>query len=217
MRTLGAHSETLTSNDTLTPEAISRATTLTTFWSAPEDDPAQHPDHGTVTWLIAEYERSDWYAGLAGSSKKQGDRALRIISSALGTAKVAHIQRRHVRAFHNRCLDEWSRHKANKLIQWLRRVLAYGVEIGLIEHNPARHMALRHNPPRRVRWTPEEVEAVKATALEAGRPEIALLVQLGYDTSQRLGDILSAKWSQIDHDGCMTFTQRKTGAEVCIP
>ncbi len=98
----------------------------------------------------------------------------------------------------------------------LRRLLNYSIEVGLRDVNPAAKMNLRHAPPRRVTWTNDEVQAFKAKAIEMGHPAWALAVQLGYDTAQRLSDVLAATWNDIDGDG-MTFRQTKTGATVWVP
>lgn len=111
---------------------------------------------------------------------------------------------------------KYSRPKANKLIKWLRRILTLAVELGERHDNPALALGLKRNAGRTQAWAVEEVETVKEVAVQNSHRAVALTVQLCYDTSQRLSDILSAKWSQFDGEG-LSFTQAKTGARVWVP
>ena len=213
MRRAGIHSEPLDRN---LAKAIERAQYLNAQWDAEKIGKPSNPSRqGTVEWLAKEFEKSDWYRVLGERTMDEADRHIKVVTSALGRVAVAAITRRHCRKFHNKLAAAKSRANANKSVKWLRRLMSYAVEIGLRETNPAASMQLRSNPPRRVRWTPPEIEAFKTTAIKAGRRSWALAVQLGYDSSQRLGDILSLTWHQFDGEG-LIFRQAKTGEEVWI-
>jgi len=144
------------------------------------------------------------------------DRHIAIIVSALGKVPAGAISRRHARKFHNKLAEAKGRSNANRSIKWLRRLMSYAVELGLCEHNPAAKMNLKASKPRRVRWTVEEIELFKATAIAMGRRAWALAVQLAYDTSQRQADILALQWHAFDGEG-LAFRQDKTDAEVWVP
>jgi site-specific recombinase XerD len=170
----------------------------------------------TVAWLIRKYERSDWYGVLTDRTKDEVDRHLARITEAIGTVDAAAIKRPHCRRIHNHLVETHSRDNANRTIKWLRRLYQYAIEIGVVEVNPAREMELKHSRGRRVRWTPEEVEAYIEKADELGHPAWALAAMIGYDTSQRLADVFATRWNQYDGEG-LTFVQQKTGEEVWVP
>ena len=215
-RNLGAVAETLTEDTELSDEAITRSRRLTRWWTDLREEKATLVERGSVVWLIQEYQRSAWYRELGRRTIEEVGHALTIIEQALGDMPVAKIERKHIRKFHNGAITKWSRHKANRLVKWLRRLLNYAIELGELTDNPALNMGLRHNRPRRIRWTSNEVEAIKSAALKIDHRPLALTVQLGYDTSQRLGDIQALRWNQFDGEG-LTFLQGKTGAEVWVP
>lgn len=196
--------------------AIERAEYLNAQWDSEKVGKPSNPSRqGTVQWLANEFEKSDWYRVLSDRTKDEADRHIKVVVSALGRVHVGQITRRHCRKFHNKLAEAKGRSNANRSVKWLRRLMSYAIEIGLRETNPAASMQLKSNPPRRVRWTPAEIEIFKATAITEGRRSWALAVQLGYDTAQRLGDILSLTWHQFDGEG-LTFRQAKTDEEVWI-
>ena len=171
---------------------------------------------GSIAWLIDEYGESDWYDRLSAKTTEEVDLALGLVRDALGNMPVAAVRRKHVRKFHNGLLRKASRSKANKTVKWLRRLLRYAIELDVRENNPADAMDLQANPGRRIRWTVDEIAAVRDAAMAIGHRPLAMAIHLGYDTAQRLGDILALRWDQYDGEG-LTFVQAKTGKEVWMP
>ena len=198
--------------------ALTRADYLNTQWDAARSGISSNPlCEGSISWLIREYENSDWYAVLRPRTKEEVDQFTAIIAaSPLGKAHVAQVTRRHCRQFHSKLLEDRGRSHANKAIKWLRRLMEFAVDLDLRDTNPASRMQLRHGKPRRVVWKPEEVEAFKAQAVKMDRRNWALAVQLAYDTAQRLGDILGFTWHEFDGEG-FTVKQDKTGVEIFCP
>ena len=171
---------------------------------------------GTVKWLACEYKKSGWFTELAPRTREEGDRHITRIVDALGKVHVATLRRRHIRRFHEKLKAARSTIQANEALKWLRRMLSYAVEIELRTDNPALRMELHHAPPRKVCWTPEQIELFKATAIELNRRAWALTVQLGYDTSADLSDILKWTWHDFDGEG-ITYTRSKTGVDLWAP
>ena len=171
---------------------------------------------GTVKWLIREYKCSDWFTRLAPRTREEGDRHIARIDAALGRVHVATLRRRNIRRFHEKLMSARGRWQANEGAKWLRRMLSYAVELELRKDNPALRLELKHARPRRIVWTPEQVEVFKATAIDMGRRYWALAVQLGYDTAADLGDILKLTWNDFDGEG-IAFRRSKTDAGLWVP
>ena len=214
MRRAGIFSEPLGRN---LVKAIERTEFLNAQWDAARAGGTSNAvAPGTVNWLIRDFQNSEWYRVLKQVTQVEADYHLAIIVNAPLAKFPAHaITRRHCRQFHNKLVQAKGRPSANKSMKWLRRLMSYAVEIGLRETNPALRMGLKHNPPREQTWTIDEIEAFKHTAIEDGKRAWALAVHLGYDTSQRLSDILGLTWNDFDAEG-LYFRQRKTGAKIYI-
>lgn len=218
MRELRATAETITEGDLLTGAAIDRSRALTEFYEAmrAETTDGQSVTPGSVSWLIKSYEQSTWYAALASRTRENVDRSLMEIESALGLYPAAALDRARCREFYETACNKWSPETGRTMATWLRRLLSWSVEIGLRTENPANGMELKSARPRRMRWHPDEVDAVIAKAIELDEPQVALAVSLGYDTAARIGDLITALWSQYDGEG-MTFVQSKTDVEIWVP
>jgi hypothetical protein len=198
--------------------AVSRSRELNETWQAfRKDEGPQGPDRGTLEWLVAEYEDSDWYKDLRDKTRLEYDWAIRQIkASPMARHPVASIKRPTVRKLHKIFSDAKSRSQANKVIKVLRRLLSYAIEMELIESNPAMKLGLKHNQGRKQTWQPEQVQAFIDKAMEMERGAWGLAVSIGYGSSQRLSDILGAHPRQFDGEG-MDWTQSKTGEEVWTP
>ena len=196
-------------------KAIEQAVPWLEMWDAIKRGEKSN-DHGTIKWLVGKFERSDWYLSLGDRTKENADLHLARITEGLGRYWVHTFRRAHCRAFHDKLVATKGRNAANDGIKWLRRLLNYGIEIEVAVWNPAANMNIRQAAPRRERWTPEEIEAFKAKAIELRYPLWALAVQLAYDTSQRQADILAVMWSAFDGEG-LSFRQEKTGIDVWVP
>ena len=171
---------------------------------------------GTVKWLIREYKCSDWFTRLAPRTREEGDRHIARIDAALGRVHVATLRRRNIRRFHEKLMSARGRWQANEGAKWLRRMLSYAVELELRHDNPALRLELKHARPRRIVWTPEQVEIFRAKAIDMGRHSWALTVQLGYETSFDLSDILALTWNDFDGEGLYN-RRSKTDVPLWVP
>lgn len=213
MRKAGIHSEPL---GNVLHKAVARAEELNAEWDSIRTGEASGPSTVTVERLIKMYEQSSWYQELAPKTVLEVDQAAKLIKAGLGQYAVKAVRRSHVLKFHDKIYNARSLPLANKAVKWLRRMMQFAVAREIRPDNPALKLELPKLPPRRQRWTPEEVQAVINKAIEMELPGWARAIAIAYDTSQRLSDILSATWTQFDGEGIM-FKQAKTGAELWVP
>lgn len=191
-------------------QAFAQAQEILAAWDAHRlglDEPTYMP--GTFRWIIKEFERSSWYGDLTERTREETDRHLGIINGEWGKVRVASIERKHCRQLHDRRTEAAGRDHANRTIKWLRRLLHYAMELGVIRSNPASNMGLKQSRGRRVRWTRAEVDSFVKTANKLGYPSWGLAIRIAYETSQRPGDVLKLTWHDYDGEG-FTFRPGKT-------
>lgn len=102
----------------------------------------------------------------------------------------------------------------------LSQVLAHAALMGLREgHNPVDNVRGLSTPGRRRIVTDDEIEAIKAAAVQtrqhAGGLALVKMIDLALITGQRIGDLISMRWQDVTADGLM-IEQSKTGARMCI-
>lgn len=195
--------------------AVQRCETLNREWDAMQKglpaEPRQAP--GSWQWLIKQYEASDWYPTNARTLETQRLGINVILASPLAKSPVARCGRKDVRNLIARLRSEKSEEHVRKVVKVLRRVLYYAIELELIKTNPAARLGIKGNKPRRQQWQPAQVRAFVEKAIEMDMPGWALGVMLGYDTTQRLGDILRVQHGHFDGEG-ITVQQGKTDKAV---
>lgn len=198
--------------------AAARAQELNEQWDRDRTAPKSvKPPHGSLAWLYGEYQASSWYSDVSTAYQYDVERAARLIlSSPLGRQEVGAIRRSDCRRLYEAVLAATSREPANKCIKVLRRIFNYGIELELIQTNPAAGMGLKQNPPRKIVWEPEWVDQFIAKAVEMNKPGWAIAVAIGYDTSQRLRQVISALHGQFDGEG-ISFPAVKGGKAVWAP
>lgn len=77
----------------------------------------------------------------------------------------------------------------------------------------AAKMELKHNEPRRIRWTNEAVDAYINKAIEIGERPWAVAVAILYDTGQRPAQVFKATWTDSDGEG-LSFAAVKRGRAI---
>jgi hypothetical protein len=198
--------------------AVIRARELNQAWKnyRKNDGPAG-PARNTLAWVIKQYEDDDWYKDLRDKTKLEYDWGIRqILKAPMAKHQIDIITRKSVRTLHKKYTASLSRGQANKIVKVLRRLLSFAIEMEIIENNPALDLKLKHSKGRRQRWDREHIPLFVEKAIEMDRGAWALAVKIGYDSSQRLGDILSAHPRQFDGEG-IDWTQSKTDEDVWTP
>lgn len=172
---------------------------------------------GTLPWLIRLYRSDQRYTGLAAKTQRGYEQCLAVIeawSERAGHPPLATLQRKSVKAFYRSMSATPA--KAGAVLRVLRLLLAFAVDEGEIERNPAEKMRLKTLPPRRQVWTADQIATFVAAANANGRSSIALAVLLAAGLGQHEGDILVMGWSQYD-GATVHLRQRKTGTLIAVP
>lgn len=176
---------------------------------------------GDFNWLCKEFQADPvWYWKKSPGTRDDIDRAFERICAIIGAGKVRSFNRRQGRALYNKFHAKFTVSASEKAMKWMRRLLAYAVEIGVRDDIPIDRMTVEHNDPRSALWTPEEVQKVIQAALYGGKADsgniipprrsIALATAIAYDTSMPQGDIRALTWDQWDGQG-FTVIQKRSG------
>jgi integrase len=213
--------------------AIKRVQELNAQWDkergAAPPEPAYNTKAGTVEWLVERFQMDPtWYKARADRTREQIEWAFKRITAVFGKIRVHDIQRKHLRAYYNDMRINGSITKVEKVMKWFHRLLKYAVEIGMIEYNPGARMKIESPQHRSTTWTPDEIEAVIATALAEAvapsgnripaRPSIALAVAIAYDTSLPLQDVLALTWKSYDGQDLNVVQKKNRGnRRLCLP
>jgi integrase len=171
---------------------------------------------GTLLALLNSYQSSAEFQALSEYTRRDYLKHIKAIEAEFADFPLTALSDKRTRgeflAWRDR-LAERSRRQADYAIAVLARVLAWGVDRGLIDANPAARATKLYRSKRIDRvWTPDDEEAFLAKAPEHLR--LALILALW--TGQRQGDLLRLPWSAYDGQR-IRLTQRKTRARVSIP
>lgn len=92
-------------------------------------------------------------------------------------------------------------------------------ELELISRNPMRSVKKMQSSPRKVMWTTNQVRLFLDTAYgEYKWRSIGLIVHMAYEFAQRVGDMRSLRWDNINFDERrLDLEQSKKRAEVHLP
>lgn len=178
-----------------------------------KQEPAS-PLPGSVAAVIRDYLDGLDTSPLAAATKAGYRQTLAKIEDAWGAEPAAAINRQHLRKMVKGFADRPRQGK--EYVKLWSIVLGHAVEIGLRADNPALGMRVKGAAARQSLWMPEQVEAVCAAAVRAGRASIALAVRLAYETTQRQTDVLKMAWAALDGD-VIRVRQSKTGSLVAVP
>jgi integrase len=163
--------------------------------------------------LIRLYQRSEKRSRLAPRTQADYQKVLTWAEGKLGPLPPAKMQRKDV----IRARDANARAKrfANYIVQVLRVLLEFAIDLGWREDNPAKGVeALRYEKTARQPWPVDLVEAFRAAAPLGTRPRT--IFELGIGTGQRPSDLVKMRWDDLK-DGGIHVRQGKTGARLWLP
>lgn len=164
----------------------------------------------TVKGLIQQYQTVRWET-LAPNTRKSYSRHFAYFVDKMGNIDPKTIRPVHVVEMRNALVDKPT--DATRKIGALSSLLAFGVEIGWLDVNPAKGIkGLPGTRARREPWPVEKIAAFRETA----DPRSLLIFEMLLGTGQRIGDVLAMRWADTDDDGIFV-RQQKTGAALYIP
>ena len=125
------------------------------------------------------------------------------ILPAFGTRKAEGIQRADVRELLRRIVDRDAPVKANRTLALTRKMYNWAVSEDLVAANPCLGISAPGKETPRDRVLSEaELRALFAGLADAPMsPAVRLVLRLLVLTAQRCGEILGARWSEVDLDG----------------
>ena len=173
------------------------------------------PSKTTFRALIEAYRKSPEWARLARNTRISYERGMDYILTHAGNVDVRTFRRRHAIDMRNALASTPT--TANRRIGFLSTLLKWGVNADFCTVNVAAEIpALEATGRTRGPWPQDMVEAFRARA--TGRT--ALLFDLLTETGQRINDVLSMRWSDLDGDGISVTpqkTKRKKPEPIYIP
>ena len=174
--------------------------------------------------IVEFYLHSDNFARLSGKSQKeyesQLDKALatHVEGKPLGDYKARTLKAKHT----NLAYQEWLKtgiHQANYRKATLSAAWRYCMRLDVMETDPVSLVKTVATKPRKVKWTRDQVEQFMTTAYSDFKwRSIGLIVHMAYEWAQRVGDMRTLTWDELDLDAQrIDLTQSKRGADVHLP
>ena len=174
--------------------------------------------------IVEFYLHSDNYLRLSGKSQKeyatQLEKALSttVEGKPLGDYKARTLKARHT----NLAYQEWLKtgtHTANYRKATLSAAWRYCMRLDIMETDPVSLVKTVATKPRKVKWTRDQVSQFMATAYSDFKwRSIGLIVHMSYEWAQRVGDMRTLTWDELDLDAQrIDLTQSKRGADVHLP
>jgi len=136
--------------------------------------------------------------------------------ATFGTFKAKTVTATQADRLYTQIQKDYSDHRASHVIKVLRKVYNVSFRHDKVKANPFASMNIPELPCRTVLWTPEQVMKVIETADRLGYPSLGTITLLTYDLCARPGDMRQLQWDSY-HNGMFTYTQEKTGTEMCVP
>lgn len=175
---------------------------------------------GTLPDVIAKYRVSYSYTDLRPTTSRNYDYYIQAIEAWSEEMEHPHVSELTVPVLARYLNSIPSHDKQRRMRTVLKVLLRTAVLEGYIPINPVNEdLKLRKRKVERrkiVLWTDEEVDRFIAKADAMGLSSMGTAVLIGYETSQRQGDVLSLEKPRDYDGGRFVVQQSKTGKEVRI-
>ena len=176
---------------------------------------------GTLPDVIAKYRASYFYTDLRRTTSRNYDYYIQAIEAWSLEMEHPHVSELTVPILAKYLNSIPSHDKQRRMRTVFKVLLRTAVLEGYIPINPVNEdLKLRKPKVERrkiVLWTDEEVDRFIAKADAMGWSSMGTAVLIGYETSQRQGDVLSLEKPRDYDGGRFVVQQSKTGKEVRIP
>jgi integrase len=118
--------------------------------------------------------------------------------------------------------DQWAERGisfANHTQAVASKFFNYAIQRGYADSNPFRNLSKKPYKPRKVVWTRGDINLFLQTAYSQFKwRSIGLIVQMSFEWCQRLGDMRTLKWGNLDLDsGVLYLEQSKRRSRVELP
>jgi len=180
----------------------------------------------TVGYLVRVFEASSKFAQYVYRSQKDYSAHYRNIEvekfdgkTMFGHMKIKKITRQFAYSVYEQCIAKHGVDSANKMMSTMQAAFRYGTQkIPAITFNPFSQLGIHKTPPRRQRWTDQQLTSFIKMADEMGYPAIGRCALMCMELMQRPGDMLSLTWSAFqENEGVLYIRQSKRGVEVWVP
>lgn len=175
--------------------------------------------------IIEFYLHSNAFKRLSGKSQYEYERLLKSVAGTKIKNKVlGNIQVEDITAgILNQAYEQWLEAHGIRQANYHKQVLSvawrYAMSMDIMINNPVSLIRTQTSKPRRVRWTREQVYTFLETAYNVWEwRSTGLMVHMAYEWGQRVGDMRTLTWSDLDLEECtLHLTQSKRNAEVHLP
>ena len=178
-----------------------------------------------VKKLVHFYEHSPKFLALKPKTQYDYSRHLENVcattvegNQTLGGMRICDVKVRHISNAYEKWLAVGIR-TANYRKAALSAAWRYAIQKEVTAYNPIALVDTQSSKPRRVKWTRDQVMAFLDVAYsDWDYRSIGLIVHMAYDWAQRIGDMRTLRWDNIDFDAQrMDLTQSKRNADVHLP
>ena len=172
----------------------------------------------SINDLVQLYYRSNDFDMLRDTTKNDYKYFLGVVSASVGNEKFTGFTSRKAKWAY----EEWVRRGvsfANHVATCASRVFNYAVEMEYAIQNPFTSIKRKPEIKRKVVWKHEDVlKFLDVAYADFTTRNIGLIIQMTYEWCQRIGDMRTLEWEDIDFDDkVLTLEQSKRRAEVFLP
>ncbi|MEP3429457.1 MAG: integrase [Roseibium sp.] len=175
--------------------------------------PRSRHSQNTLGWLFDMYERSAKFAALSEGTRRARSNIIKAIIAKNGKVHLGEITEKAIRK--GREKRSATPEAANNFLKTMKAALAWGVDSGLIDHDPARNV--KKIPTKTdgfVPWTEEDIAAFEATHPLGTMARLALDIILCTSFRRKDGHLLG---KQHVRDGVIRYRTSKQGVWVELP
>jgi integrase len=142
---------------------------------------------------------------------------------AIGRLKITDVKRTHILAVCNAIKDRGGKGvSANHALASIRKAFSWAVSEGYLDSSPARDIPRRVKPEARERALSESEIRAFWTGLDSApmTAGVKLALRIALTTGQRIGEVVSATWAEIDIDKAewvIPASKTKNGKAHMVP
>jgi integrase len=183
-------------------------------------------DKDTIETACEFYVYTPKYNKLSTRSKKDYDYNFKRIcetkvqnNKKFGNIRLRDLRFKHVTVAYDMWLSSVGTRQANYMATCLSIVLNTAIRHEALLSNPVTLIQRTQDRARKVRWTDEQVVTFLNTAYSRWRwRSIGLILHMAYEWAQRIGDMRTLKWSNVDLENkILELEQSKRRAQVRLP